>query len=132
MVSGQYRYVERYRAVEFDRKWNKQLTNTTSVAQLLPAYEHIGNVSFGLQKSANKYVKNNSSFFFRPDNFVGFSNLSDGGFTWQKIQLNTSLEWTQSSTNDGDTADLSNVFYSFNSLLSRPLGKVNAGVGYVN
>ncbi len=132
MVSGQYRYVERYRAVEFDRKWNKQLTNPTSVAQLLPAYEHIGNVSFGLQKSANKYVKNNSSFFFRPDNFVGFSNLSDGAFTWQKIQLNTSLEWTQSSTNEGDTADLSNVFYSFNSLLSRPLGKVNAGVGYVN
>ncbi|MDA0778978.1 MAG: hypothetical protein O3C19_07940, partial [Bacteroidetes bacterium] len=131
MVSGQYRYVERYRAVEFDRKWNKQLTNPTSVAQLLPAYEHIGNVSFGLQKSANKYVKNNSSFFFRPDNFVGFSNLSDGGFTWQKIQLNTSLEWTQSSNNEGDTA-LSNVFYSFNSLLSRPLGKVNAGVGYVN
>ncbi len=132
MVSGQYRYVERYRAVEFDRKWNKQLTNPTAIAQLLPAYEHIGNVSFGLRKSAQQYIKNNSSLFFRPDNFVGFSNLTDGRFTWQKIQLNTSLELTQSGTNEGDTANLKNKFYSLSSQISRPLGKVNAGVGYVN
>ena len=132
LVSGQYRYVERYRAVEFDRKWNKQLSNPTAVSQLLPAYEHIGNVSIGLRKSAQHYVKNNSSIFFRPDNFVGFSNATEGGLTWQKMQLSTSLELTQSNTNEGDTADLKNLFYSLSSQLSRPLGKVNAGLGFIN
>lgn len=132
MVSGAYQYVERYRTVEFDRKWNKQLTNPSAVAQLIPAYEHIGNLSFGLQKSLNQYIRNNSAVFYRPKSFSGISNASSAGYSFHKIQLNANMEWTQANTNRGDTAALKNNFYSLFGQISRPLGNTNAGLSYTN
>ncbi|PCJ64395.1 MAG: hypothetical protein COA58_13660 [Bacteroidetes bacterium] len=130
IVSGNYNYVERYRTVEFDRKWNKVLNNPTSLSQFIPAYEHIANVSFGLNKNASTYLNNNSSYFLRPGNFSGFSNNTKGGFSWRKISFNSTLELMQSSTVQGDSSNLRNDFYNITAEIRRPIWKLVTGLGY--
>ena len=132
LVSGQYNYVERYRDVEFDRQWNKVISNPNALAQLIPSYEHIANASVGLEKSAHTYFRNKSSLFSRPGNFTGLSNTTALGLVWNKINFSSSLELLNTDTDEGNTANLSNTFYSINAQLARPIGPLHTGIGYTN
>jgi len=130
LVSGGYNYVERYRAVEFDRKWTKVIANPTSLAQYIPSFEHIANAQFGLKKSESTFISNSSSYFLRPGNFSGFSNISSGGFEWKKVSISSRLELMNSESTQNDSSSLNNSFYGLHALAQRPIGKVLAGIAY--
>jgi hypothetical protein len=132
LVSDKYNYVERYRNVEFDRKWNKVLSNPSALAQFIPQYEHIANATFGLAKSPGKYVNNNTSVFYRPNSFTGFSNLTNLGAIWKKISLVSSLELLNSATALSDTSEVSNAFHSASATLSRPIWRLVGGLGFAD
>ena len=126
LVSGRYNYVERYRDVEFDRKWNKVLTNPIALASLLPSYEHIANANLSLVKSKKEYFSNQTSGFLRPGSFQGVSNLSKFGFEIKKFESNSQLELMSSNTSS-DSSSFDNIFYSFQSELIRPIWKFIGG-----
>lgn len=130
MVSGQYNYVERYRNVEFDRKWNKVLSNPSSLASLIPKYEHIANGAFRLEKGKEHFIENTSALFVRPGSFSGYSNLTKGQTEWEKIQLYTNLELMQSTTEQDSTA-LENQFYSIVAGVRRPFGDMMANLSFM-
>ncbi|MGB1038489.1 MAG: hypothetical protein ACPGYY_07560 [Bacteroidia bacterium] len=132
LVNGGYTYIERYRDVEFDRKWNKVLTNPNSFAQLTPSFEHIGNASFGLKKSNSEYLTNTAALFLRPGNFSGFSNMTKGQYQWNKLRISTSLELMSSETNVEDSSTIDNDFYSFNGALERSFGKMRTGISVIS
>jgi hypothetical protein len=130
LVSGQYKYIERYRGVEFDRQWNKVLTNPNAVSSLVPAFEHIANLSLGLSQSPSKFISNNTALFIRPGNFDGFSNLTQVGVEYKKFYLTSSLEVMNSGTQISDTSSLANRFYSIHTQLNRSLGFIQTGIGF--
>lgn len=132
LVSDNYRYVERYRNVEFDRKWNKVLSNPTALAQFIPQYEHIANASFGLEKSVGKYIRNSTSLFYRPSSFSGFSNLTNLASNWKKTTLVSSLELLNSNTTLQDTSQVVNDFYSVTAQVSRPIWRLVGGLGFTD
>jgi len=132
LVSGRYNYIERYRAVEFDRQWNKVISNPNPLAQLVPSYEHIANATVSLEKSAATYVRNRASLFSRPGNFTGLSNTASLGFLWNKTSFSSSIELLNTNTDEGDTATLANTFYSVSAQVARPLGSLLTGLGYTN
>ena len=129
MVSGQYNYVERYRDVEFDRKWNKVLSNPNALSELLPSYEHIANADISISKSASQYFSNSASGFIRPGSFQGASNITKVGFQLNKIKSATTVEVMSSQTNS-DSTSLDNIFYSLQTELIRPIWKFIGGGSY--
>ena len=131
LVSGNYNYVERYRNVEFDRQWNKVLTNPTSLSRFIPSYEHIANASFGIYKDATTYFKNNTSYFIRPGNFSGLSNMFNMAFNWEEFRFSSKLELMKSDAQQSDTSSLQNDFYNISADIQRPLGMVVAGLSYI-
>jgi hypothetical protein len=120
LVSNQYQYVERYRSVEFDRRWNKVLTNPSSLAQLLPSFEHIANVSLRLEKGNENYIENNAALFNRPESFNGFSNITGGGVEYKGFKINSRFEILSSSL-ELDSVSTGNNFYSLQSSIEKPI-----------
>ena len=131
LVSSRYNYVERFRSVEFDRQWNKVLTNPTSLSELIPAFEHVGNAKIRYEKNTQNFASNYTSVFFRPGTFSGVSNLTKAGFSVFGMQSNSSLE-LMNSNSSMDSSELGNLFYSFNTSLIRPFKKFRTGVYYSN
>ncbi len=130
IVNAKYNYIERYRNVEFDRKWNKVISNPTSFSALLPSYEHIANALFALEKGNKAKFINNTAMFFRPNSFSGLSNVSIAEFQIKKIKSATTLElMNSSSTQDSNIID--NLFYSLKSNLQRPFKYFVGGGQYV-
>ncbi|MDG2454243.1 MAG: hypothetical protein P8N47_00410 [Bacteroidia bacterium] len=131
LVSGGFNNVERYRGLEFDRQWNKVLSNPLALASKLPSYEHIANATIGIQKSLSNYINNKSSTFIRPGNYLGFSNLTRSAFQWNGATIANNLELLQSNTAE-DSTELNNLYYSFTSTISRSFfQKINVGFGFV-
>lgn len=131
LVSARYNYVERYRDVEFDRKWNKVIANPNAFSQFIPDFEHIGNASFGLEKNANRYIHNGTSVFVRPSSFSGISNTTKGGFEVAKFRVKSQLELLQSNT-EQDSSTTQNQFYSFNGNIQRGFRNISTGLNYAN
>ncbi len=127
LVNGNFNFVERYRTVEFDRKWSKVLENPSSFSVLVPSFEHIGNANFGLVKSDRDFLKNSTAVFLRPGNFTGFSNLTTGGVRFKNLVMNSRLELMNSNTSVSDSSELINQFYSISANIQRAFKKIVAG-----
>jgi len=132
MITKDYAYVERYRNVEFDRNWNKILSNPATSSQVIPALEHIGNISLNLYKSDFDFINNQSEVFYRKNYFNGFSNKTNGGVIWRNWSLQSSLDVLQSETTESDTFSVENQFYSFSSAINKSFRKYSSGINFIS
>ena len=130
MITKNYDFVERYRDVEFDRNWNKILSNPTASNQLIPALEHIGNLSLKLYKSERDFISNQTELFYRKGNFNGLSNKLTGGFLWNDWSIRSELDVLQSESFENDTSAQLNQFYSFRSSIVKSSDKFTSGLNY--
>lgn len=74
-----FRYVERYRNVEFDRKWNRTLDNPTENVEYLD--ENIANARFTLSRGKNFSLIVDESFYQRGTNQPGLAQVYSGVYT---------------------------------------------------
>ena len=130
MITKNYDFVERYRDVEFDRNWNKILSNPAASNQLIPALEHIGNLSLKLYKSERDFISNQTELFYRKGNFNGLSNKLTGGFLWNDWSIRSELDVLQSESFENDTSAQLNQFYSFRSSIVKSSDKFTSGLNY--
>lgn len=90
IVNADFKFLERYRPVEFDRNWNKQLiipsANILNTPQVLANYE-LGFESF------NKFKVNyKSAINYRSKELSGLNNSVSAFVTLKKIRLQSSFE----------------------------------------
>ncbi len=129
LVSDQYQYIERYRTVEFDRQWNKLLNNPSALAQLLPAFEHIGNLDLRLEHGSKNFIENKLAFYNRDGSFNGLSNQSSGGLSFKEFVLNSQFEVLNSDLNF-DSIGTQNDYHRFFASLERPIQQSVVGASF--
>jgi hypothetical protein len=124
-----FRYVERYRNVEFDRIWNRQLTNTQT-KQDTGFEENIAYAKFSLQKLSIGNVFYQFGFYDRDKNFNGIQHAGGLNLQLGKYQLIGEAELT--NTEDKTAGSISNTINRYRVDAGRNLGTVFAGVNLLS
>lgn len=101
-VDKQFRYVERYRNVEFDRTWNRLLSNQ---ATLDTGYEeHILSFKTSLNKSSVGSVYYQAGYYSRASAFSGYQGLAGTALHVAKNHLLAEAEWINTQNKTGAVA----------------------------
>jgi len=125
-----FRYIERYRDVEFDRKWNRTLQNQGDIIAKL-GNEHVANWHLQLSKAQEFQLAIDENYFQR-------SSAIDG---WQQnidLQANVKSWQLRASSNNMrtevpfETAVSSNIFDHFNVRLTKIKGRNRFGVTLID
>ncbi len=125
LADKNFRYIERYRNVEFDRKWNRTLRNENDIIEKL-GDEHIANASITLQKGRAFKLAIEEGFFRRARDLDGWQ---------QNVVLSGELpKWQYAAGSDNLRAivpfgeeSYRNVFNSYSAGLSSNLGGLIIG-----
>ncbi|MEI6508024.1 MAG: hypothetical protein WCO54_06025 [Bacteroidota bacterium] len=126
-VDKNFRYVERYRNVEFDRTWNRQLNNQT--VQDTGFTENILSAKTSLNKNSVGNVYYQVSYYDRASLFNGLQNFAGANLMFGKSMMNTEAEWI-SSTNKTTSITLNNDVSRYKVDLSRRVLNLISGVKY--
>ncbi len=95
-VDKNFRYVERYRNVEFDRTWNRLLNNQTAADT---GYEeNILSFKSSLQKTSIGSVFYQAGYFNRAALFSGFQSFAGTALHMKRNHLGTEAEWINTTT----------------------------------
>lgn len=120
-----FRYVERYRNVEFDRTWNRLLVNQPTYTDT--GYEeHISSLRTTLNKSEAGSVYYQFGLYNRNNVFGGTQNLAGTFLTLGKYTLSGEAELLKTENNTG--ASLNNEVRRYRAEVNRKLFGVLAGV----
>ncbi len=76
-----FKAIERYRPVEFERDWN-----IASIQQ--PADEHLASVNLNLQRNEIGNIQYGASLFYRTGNYKGVNNSLAGNYRYKGFQIN--------------------------------------------
>jgi len=130
-VDANFRYVERYRNVEFDRIWNRQLNNSTSSDT---GYnEHILSAKTSIEKHQlfNAYYQ--IQLYNRNQNYAGLINQIGSNFTYKNNQFNANAEYLTISINNATLQQNlnQNQTYKYNAGYARTQFKHQVGVNYL-
>jgi len=125
LADKNFRYIERYRNVEFDRKWNRTLRNENDIIEKL-GDEHIANASLRLQRGQAFQLMVEEGFFRRARDLDGWQ---------QNVSLSGELpSWKYDIGTDNMRAivpfgeeSYRNIFDSYAAGLSGKLGKMIFG-----
>lgn len=90
-VDQNFRYVERYRNVEFDRTWNRQLNNQQ--AQDTGYREHILYARTSLNKASIGNIFYQVGYYDRASAYNGFQSYAGTNLRFRRNMLNTEAEW---------------------------------------
>lgn len=126
-VDQQFRYVERYRSVEFDRTWNRQLTNqqTTDTGY----NEHILSLRTSLNKSSIGSSYYQIGYYDRAGVFNGVQQLLGASVRFSKNTLLGETEWID-TRNKATATTLSNEVKRYKVDYGRELFFLTAGVRF--
>jgi hypothetical protein len=84
-VDRKFRYVERYRNVEFDRQWNRKLQNEATIDT---GYnEHITNIDLAVVKPRLLLVRYKLGSYTRNNIYTGLSQRANLAFTYKKWEM---------------------------------------------
>ncbi|MBP9186156.1 MAG: hypothetical protein KBE91_04040 [Bacteroidia bacterium] len=107
VVDEEFRYIERYRNVEFDRTWNRLLTNQNSNVDT-GYLEQIASLRTALQKGNTFQIYYQLGTYNRQKLFNGLQHQTGMFLNWGKNTLTAESEWV-STTNNILIAQQSNV-----------------------
>lgn len=115
-VTENFKPIERYRTVEFNRDFNLN-------AQALPAAEYLIAAKAQLINSPQQYLNYAFNTFIRQGQYEGYLNEINTQYKWQKLKLkyDGSLLNTDAKVNKG-------TFYKHFFDLSREMGKIDIGL----
>lgn len=120
------RYVERYRDVEFDRKWNRTLQNQGDVIEKL-GDEHYLSAKLAWKHSKGLYLDLDESFFRRSRELDGWQQVVEAGLRRKRNELSVVSENLRASTPFG-TSILQNRFDRAAFTTRQKLGGTIAGI----
>ena len=112
LVSNGFNYVERYRSVEFNRQWNKIVSNPDLVSSIINSFEHIANAGIEFKQSPNRYFSSSLSTYIKPTLFNGINWNNAAAYGWKHSRIGTSVDYLQSEDRI-DSNTLSNEFTSW-------------------
>ncbi len=130
-VDQNFRYVERYRNVEFDRLWNRQLTNANNADT---GYnEHILSAKTSIENTQifNAYYQ--LQMYNRNQNYVGLMNQIGSNLDYKNNQINANAEYLTIGINNTILQQNipQNQTYKYNLGYARTQFKHQAGVNYL-
>ncbi|MES2690225.1 MAG: hypothetical protein V4658_07465 [Bacteroidota bacterium] len=124
-VDQNFRYVERYRNVEFDRTWNRLLTNQAATTDT--GYEeHISSFRTTLSKNGVGGIYYQAGLYNRNKAFNGMQNLAGAHVSIGKY--NASAEGEYLNTKNRVAGTLNNEVSRYRAELSRTVFNLLAGV----
>ncbi|MCB9251397.1 MAG: hypothetical protein H6605_02965 [Flavobacteriales bacterium] len=127
MVNRDFRYLERYRAVEFERNWNKQY-NIPSIASFdLP--EIIGSYNLALEQKDKFKINYQAGLYYRSSETSGLSNLVSGEYSFKKLRLFGNYEKMLNEVMF-DTSSLKNNYGDLSAGLVQNFKPGNVGLKY--
>jgi len=126
-VNSNFKYVERYRAVEFNRIWNRQLSNQST--GMASANEFIGDLNTQIQYLDKHFLNLNISSFNRFGTFDGKKIKT--GYTFQSKALIFKVSGeNQQSTANVNTINRKNSTQMLNSNLQFQNKKLQTAIGF--
>lgn len=125
-VDEHFRFIERYRNVEFDRLWNRQLQNPDQSNNRVFDKEQLLQLNTVLQQGNRTMINNDLSLFRKGVGFEGWRNLSLLSYRNLRNQFSLGSEFmaTEQTVSSGNQ---SNHFYRLNSGYSRNWKKFITG-----
>lgn len=124
-VDANFRYVERYRNVEFDRTWNRLLTNQP-IGIDTGYEEHISSFRTTLSKGSTGGLYYQAGFYNRNKAFNGMQNLAGAYLTLGKYRALAEGEYL--STKNRTIGTLNNEVSRYRAEISRTLFNLVTGV----
>lgn len=119
-----FRYVERYRAVEFDRVWNRQLSNNGN--QKAGLNELIGNLKSAVTYREKTRLTMELSNYNRDKFFNGYRGNSELAYTGKRLLLNGQAE-LQNTVNTTTGVKLTNDYSRFKGGVGYSFKKIKIG-----
>ena len=126
LVSKTFKFLERYRPVEFERNWNKQLSlpspNSLRTPQILANYE------IGLERKEKFKVNYRAAVNHRSKDLSGLSNMVSAYVKLKNTRIQNSAERMNNSLFIGNEIQ-NNVFWNYDGEVAQTLkiGKIGGG-----
>lgn len=109
-ISSNFQYVERYRSVEFNRIWNRQLSNTAGFSEASPQLISTLNSVLSINQKQNVGIE--LSQYSKGNAFKGYRGFGTYNFKTEKVLLEFQTEQLSTKTN-GNLASISSEVHTY-------------------